>query len=351
MRSVRLPASVFFLLNAAGLAAQERFEVSGTIVAVYNLAGEVSVEPGRGQGVAIEVTRGGADARELTVERGPVRGRETLRVLYPSDDIRYDAERGGFRTELRVREDGTFGDSDGDEWRSRNGRRVRISSRGQFEAWADMRILVPQGQRIEVFLAVGRLSAANVNGAIRLDASSAGVTASGISGTLTVDVGSGNVSVRDVTGDLDVDTGSGDVDVTSVRGDVLRIDTGSGNATASSITARAIELDTGSGEVDLSAASARDVVLDTGSGAVRASFTTNPESLEVDTGSGGVTLTLPATFSATVDIESSSGGVELDFPVQTRRMGRDHITGTIGDGRGVLRVDTGSGRVRILRAQ
>jgi DUF4097 and DUF4098 domain-containing protein YvlB len=50
-----------------------------------------------------------------------------------------------------------------------------------------------------------------------------------------------------------------------------------------------------------------------------------------------------------VDIESGSGGIELDFPVQTRRFDRDHLTGTIGDGRGTLRVDTGSGSVRIRR--
>ncbi|HEX9582656.1 MAG TPA: DUF4097 family beta strand repeat-containing protein [Gemmatimonadales bacterium] len=352
MRRFLKPLTAFILLGvSARLTAQERYEVTGGLVAIYNLAGEVSLEPGRGQSVTVQVTRGGSDAARLTIERGALRGRETLRVIYPSDNIRYNPQRGSFNTELRVRDDGTFGDSDGDDWRRRDGRRVRVSSRGDLEAWADVQILVPQGQRIEVYLAAGRLATANVNGTLRLDGASANVVASGVTGALTVDVGSGNVTVRDVTGDLDVDTGSGNVDVTGVRGDFLRIDTGSGNATAGAVTARLIEIDTGSGDVDLTAASARDVALDTGSGAVRCTFTTSPETLDVDTGSGSVTLTLPATYSAVVDIEANSGGVDLDFPVQTRRMGRDHLSGTIGNGSGTLRVDTGSGRVRVLRGQ
>ena len=352
MRRFDTGLTAILLLGTAGnLLAQERYEVSGGLIAIYNLAGKISLEPGRGRSVTVELTRGGSDARELTVERGALRGRETLRVIFPSDDIRYAAERGDVRTELRVRDDGTFGDGDDEEWRGRGGHRVRISGRGAFEAWADLKVLVPEGQRIEVYLAAGGLGATNVNGTVRLDAASADVTASGITGPLTVDVGSGNVAVRSVTGDVDVDTGSGDVDVSGVRGDLLRIDTGSGNATAGAVTTHTIEIDTGSGDVDLTGASAREVVLDTGSGTVRCSFGTNPEMLDVDTGSGSVTLTLPATYGAVVDIEAGSGGVDLDFPLETRRMGRDHLSGTIGDGRGTLRVDTGSGRVRILRGQ
>ncbi|HXV87401.1 MAG TPA: DUF4097 family beta strand repeat-containing protein [Gemmatimonadales bacterium] len=350
----RLLPTLFMTLTLAAVRpvpAQERYEVSGREIALYNLAGEMTLAPGRGTAVQVEVTRRGAGGPELTVERGPVRGRETLRVIYPADEIRYAPEQASYGTELRVRDDGTFGDEDGDDWRRRSGRRVRVSSRRGLEAWADVRVLVPEGQHIAVYLAAGRLSATNVNGTLRLDAASATVVASGITGPLTVDVGSGNVSLRDVTGDVDVDTGSGDVDVTGVRGDRFRIDTGSGTATARDVTASALEIDTGSGDVDLSAASARDVVLDTGSGAVRCSFTSSPSTLDVDTGSGSVTITLPASYGAAVDIESGSGGVELDFPVQTRRLARDHVSGSIGDGRGTLRVDTGSGRVRILRGQ
>src|SRR5207249_2960957 len=66
-----------------------RHTISGDDIAIYNLAGVMRVEGGSGPGVAVELTRGGRDAGKLRVETGPVRGRETLRVIYPDDAIVY----------------------------------------------------------------------------------------------------------------------------------------------------------------------------------------------------------------------------------------------------------------------
>jgi DUF4097 and DUF4098 domain-containing protein YvlB len=112
---------------------------------------------------------------------------------------------------------------------------------------------------------------------------------------------------------------------------------------------RVLDLDTGSGDIEVTAASAQQVRLDTGSGSIRCELTSSPADLNVDTGSGSITLTLPSNYGATLDVETGSGGIDVDFPVEARRFGSDHLTGRIGDGRGVLRVDTGSGDVRILR--
>jgi hypothetical protein len=333
---------------ASGVAAQERHEITGTRVAIYNLAGQVTLGPAGGSALIVEVTRGGSDAARLKVEQGPIGGRETLRVIYPSNDIDYPAIGWHGNTEVRVRDDGTFGDHQrGESWR--DGDRVRISNHGDFQAYADLKVSVPEGQRLEMYLAVGRLTATNVNGDLRLDASGADVTTSRTVGPLVIDVGSGSVTVSDAQGDVSLDTGSGDVDATNVRGDALTVDTGSGSATVSQSTTRVLDLDTGSGDIEVTATSAERVRLDTGSGSIRCELTSSPADLDVDTGSGGVTLTLPPNYGATLDVETGSGGVDVDFPVEARRFGSDHLTGKIGDGRGTLRVDTGSGSVRILK--
>ncbi len=333
---------------ASGVAAQERHQITGARVAIYNLAGQITLGPGSGSAVTVEVTRGGADAAQLKVEQGPLGDRQTLRVIYPSRDIGYPAMGWHGSTEVRVREDGTFGDTQRGE-SLRGGDRIRISDHGDFQAFADLKVSVPQGQRLEMYLAVGKLTATNVKGDLRLDASGADVTASGTEGPLVVDVGSGDVILRDALGDLSVDTGSGDVEATNVRGDKLRVETGSGAATVSRSTSKVLDLETGSGDIEVSAASADQVRLDTGSGSIRCELSSSPGSLNVDTGSGGVTLTLPPNYGATVDVETGSGGIDVDFPVEARRFGSDHLTGRIGDGRGTLRVDTGSGSVRILK--
>lgn len=351
MRTSRLAVPVVALLLSSGpaIAQQvERYSISGDDIAIYNLAGVLRVEAGSGSDVTVEVTRGGRDAGKLRIERGPVRGHETLRVIYPDDAIVYGEDYGG-STSLDVREDGTFGDSHGRRWSG--GRRVRISGSGRgLEAHADLRIAVPAGKRLAAYLAVGQAFVSNVNGDLRVDVSSANVTADHTKGSLYVDTGSGDVRVTDADGDLNLDTGSGNVAVSGARGGDVKLDTGSGDVTAERITADAVNFDTGSGEVRASAIKARDVTIDTGSGGVRLDLLSDVESLSVDTGSGDVTINVPGDFGAHVDIDTGSGGIELrGVTIRTTRLESDHLTGEIGDGRGDVKISTGSGGVTLVR--
>ena len=68
-----------------------------------------------------------------------------------------------------------------------------------------------------------------------------------------------------------------------------------------------------------------------------------------DTGSGAVVITIPARLGAQFSIDSGSGRIDVDVPHRARTIERDHLTGTIGDGRGRIQIDTGSGSVRLQR--
>lgn len=350
--SLSRSARIIIALTACGGAAvaqTSRHNVSGDSVAIYNLVGEVRIEGGTGNAVTVEVTRTGRDADQLKVEMGPIRGRETLRVIYPDDDIVYPTRNGWWNTEMRVREDGTFGD--GGRGFGRIGHTVRIRSRGNgVEAGADLRITVPRGQKIAVYLGVGRASVSNVDGRLRVDVASADVTAERTKGQLIIDTGSGEVQVTDAEGDVSLDTGSGSVSATRVKGTRLNIDTGSGEVTATDVDATDVNIDTGSGSVDLRGTKARTLSVDTGSGDVEVRLLAPCDDILIDTGSGSVTLAVPEGLSAQVEIETGSGGIDLGFPVQVRRLESDHVIGTIGDGRGRLRIDTGSGSVRLIKS-
>ena len=157
-------------VSASASAQTTTHRLSGSEVAVFNLAGVVHVEAGSGTDVQIEVTRRGADASKLRIESGPIRNRETLRVIYPEDRIVYRAagQRGWseFRTTLRVNEDGTF---DGN-WDGFRGNRVEIRSDGNgLYASADLRIRVPRGKSLDLNLAVGEATVSNVEGDLRID--------------------------------------------------------------------------------------------------------------------------------------------------------------------------------------
>jgi lia operon protein LiaG len=332
----------------------ERYAVSGDEVAIYNLAGEVRVEPGPGPDVTAEVTRGGADAGKLKVMKGEVDGRETLRFLYPADRIQYTKLAEGSSTQLRVRDNGTFGDNDRDdhgrEERRPKGKQITITGRGAgLDAYADLRVTVPTGKQVAIFLAVGKVAVTNVNGDLSIDVASAPVATSNTRGELDIDVGSGAVQVTQARGDLSVDTGSGTVAASDVRGESVSIETGSGDVTSSDVRSSELSIETGSGNIQVTALTAPHVQLETGSGSVSADLNGEVWNVAVQTGSGDVTLKMPPTIGAEVDIETSSGDIETDFEVAVTRHARDHMTGRIGDGRGKIAIETGSGGIKLVK--
>ncbi len=360
MRTVRTHRSVVALIGAIAItlvltsfatvvgAQVERKSLTGSDVAVFNLAGRMTVEIGSGPDVVVEITRGGRDGRELRIESGQIGSSNTLRVLYPNDDVVYPGINSSWgNSEMRISSDGTWGG----RRRSDEGRRVRISSRGRgVEAWADIRIFVPLGKMLDAHLGVGEIIATRVNGALRLESSAGRVVATGSRGSLKIDVGSGGVSVRDANVDqLGIDAGSGGVTFDDVTARVCEIDTGSGGVTGDRADCREFHVDAGSGSVRLDAITATDVRIKTGSGGMQLTMRNSPNLLNAEAGSGGITIGLPATASAIVDIASGSGGIDTDFPLRTNRVERNKLHGVIGDGLGRFRIETGSGRVRLRR--
>ena len=341
-------AAAALMVTAPAVAGQssEEFRLSGGDVAVYNLAGEARITRGQGSDVVVRVITQGSDAADLEIEVGRVDGAEALRVIYSSDRIIYPELGRGSSTTVQVNSDGTFYDGGR---RSRGDRvEVRGSGRG-LEASADLEIEVPDGTEFALYLAVGATDIRGVEGDFIIDTGSGEVTAQDIEGSLNVDTGSGQVSVLRVEGDVEVDTGSGRVDVEDVRGSEINVDTGSGSVTGLNLSAGTVRVDTGSGGIELEQVASGDVYLDTGSGSVRVELLQDIETLMVDTGSGSVTVWIPEGAGAELEVESGNGGIDLDFPVQIRRADRDHVVGSIGDGRGRINIDTGSGSVRLAR--
>ena len=319
-------AAIPTLLAAQQAAGTHR--VAGTHFAVYNLAGSVSVVAGSGNDLTVRVTPQGSDAGELRVASGELRGRQTLRVLYPDGDIVYPALGAHSQTRIEVRDDGTFDGSYG------RGRDVRITGSGRgTRASADLEIGVPSGRSLDLYLAVGKVSVRNVKG------------------NLGVDVGAAAVDVDGLDGDFSLDAGSAPVQLAHIKGGALSLDTGSGSIAASDITATTISLDSGSGDVTLDGVTSRNLSLDTGSGDVTLRLDTDIDQLTLDSGSGSVTIYAPADLGAELNVDGGSGDIDVQLPLANRTSDEDEdsLSGTLGDGRGRITIDSGSGDVRILK--
>lgn len=124
---------------------------------------------------------------------------------------------------------------------------------------------------------------------------------------------------------------------------------------SASLKCRAIDVTdlkaVGSGGVRLSEVKTPRLHLDAGSGSTEIELLSTPDDVSIEAGSGGVTLRLPAATSATLDIETGSGGIDSDFEVKLSRVGRRALHGTIRSGKGRIKIESGSGSVRLLRGR
>jgi hypothetical protein len=347
---MRNPVGALLLIPASLLGQTQTHTLRGQEVALYNIAGTLRVEGGTGDAVRVEVTREGPDASRLRVEAGSIRGRETLRVIYPGDRVVYretsQRRSWGSRsiTRLRVDDDGTFDGS----WDGGRGSRVDVVRDGSgIDAHANIRVIVPPGKSVDLNLAVGDATVSNVEGDVSVRVHTANLTTTRTKGRLNLDTGSGEVNVTDAEGDVTLDSGSGSVTVSGVRGRELTMDTGSGEVRASTVEVEVLGLDTGSGGVTLRGVKARDLSVDTGSGSVEIELLSDVERMGVDSGSGGITIGVPSALGAELDIETGSGGIDVDIPITLRRTARRHLTGSIGDGKGRMVIETGSGSIRL----
>ena len=333
--------------SATASPGSQRVSLPGTDVAVYNLAGRARLVAGNGSAVQVAVNALGRDADDLKIEQGPIRGRTTLRVIYPGDRVVYPEMGRGSNTSIHVRDDGTFGGKNHGDWFGAD--QVKISGSGSgIEAHADLDVSIPPGQKFSLYLAAGEVTVTNVKGDLHVDTGSGNVSSTDTRGDLDIDTGSGAINVGGAEGDVNLDTGSGDVNVTGVNGDKLAVDTGSGAIRARQVSVTDLALDTGSGEVEVADVEADRIAVDTGSGEVALGLQKMARSIAVDTGSGDVTLRVPRSAGADISFETGSGGFDFDdLPVQMRKLESGSYRGKLGDGGSHVVIETGSGDFRL----
>ncbi|MFN8572961.1 MAG: DUF4097 family beta strand repeat-containing protein [Gemmatimonadaceae bacterium] len=348
-------AGFLSFLGTLPLAAQ-RYTLHGNEAAIYNLVGTIRVQGTSTGDIEVNVAKKGDDASKLKVETGTARGRESLRVVYPGDRIVFRGTGStsrwrNDRTQVHVNEDGTFGDGDRgrDGWFGRGDRVDIVSSGSGLDASADVTVSLPRGRSLRISLAAGDATLENVDGDIDVNVWAANVTTNHTKGMLSLDTGSGETSITDAEGEVMMDAGSGGVTLTRVKGARLTLDSGSGRVRADEIAVEHLSIDSGSGSVDLRAISAPDIVLDSGSGSVGLDLKDDVQTLRIDSGSGSVTINVPESLGAEVEAETGSGGIDFDFPVQVLKRDDDYVRAKLGDGRGRITIDSGSGSVRMRK--
>ncbi len=161
---------------------------------------------------------------------------------------------------------------------------------------------------------------------------------------LAANSGSGDIRVSDLSGPGKLNTGSGSIEASGLSGRVA-LQTGSGDIQAQMMSSTGVKAQTGSGTIRLKGVQG-DLYAETGSGDIE--IQGQPTSAwKLETGSGSVTLdTSNSKFS--LDAQTGSGSVHSDPPISTHgSFEKHHITGDVNGGGPTVRVETGSGDIRI----
>jgi putative adhesin len=172
----------------------------------------------------------------------------------------------------------------------------------------DYDIEAPANSFLEANSGSGDISDDGVGQNAKLGTGSGGIHATGLQGGFNVNTGSGNIYAEQTgQGDVKAQTGSGTVELKNVNGS-LRAGTGSGNIKVAGSPTSDWKLETGSGSVEFWAGNA--------------AFT-----LDASTGSGSIHSDPEMTVQGSFD--------------------KHHIVGKIHGGGPTVRIETGSGDVRV----
>jgi DUF4097 and DUF4098 domain-containing protein YvlB len=172
----------------------------------------------------------------------------------------------------------------------------------------DYEIEAPANAYLDAGSGSGDITDDGVGENAKISTGSGNIHATGLNGGFTVGTGSGNIYAEQAgQGDVKAETGSGSIELRSLRGG-LRASTGSGNIKVGGTPANTWHLETGSGNVEFWA--------------------------------GDAPLTL--------DAETGSGSVHTDREMMTQGSSdHHHITGKLNGGGPTVRIETGSGDIRI----
>lgn len=354
-----LVAGVLAAAGCAALGTGERFErerserhaLDGREVAIYQPAGDVVVEPDTGRAVVVRVTVFGPDADRVRVRTERDDDAAELSVSYPDSTERIIfPDTGPFsRSIFWMRDDGTFGEG------FPTSREVTVAPGGDdgVRAYTAMRVGVPPGRSLELYLGAGRAAVRNVDGALEIDSRSARVDATGTRGPLDIDTGSGAVRVVDAEGPIEINTGSGDVALTRVRGPRIGVKTGTGDIDGEVVAAHAVDVYTGIGAIDLDGVRADEIQLRSATGPIRARIAGEFRHVEVDGESGDITLSIPRTADTRLELDSDEGVVWIEPPYTVLEHGEDGIVAHFGcdcppTAAGVVEVETDEGAIQIV---
>jgi DUF4097 and DUF4098 domain-containing protein YvlB len=156
--------------------------------------------------------------------------------------------------------------------------------------------------------------------------------------------GSGNITDDGIGQQAKLNTGSGNIHATGLRSG-FAADTGSGNIYVEQSGEGEVKAQTGAGDIEVKGG-VSSLKAQTGSGNIKITGTPSAD-WKLETGSGDIEL-WTGNAPVTLDASFGSGGLHTDREMLTQGSSdRHHISGKLNGGGPLVRMQTGSGEIRV----
>jgi DUF4097 and DUF4098 domain-containing protein YvlB len=201
-------------------------------------------------------------------------------------------------------------------------------------AEARLAISVPVGASLEIETFNAEIKVTDVHGSLELATVNGGIVVSGRADEVYAESVSGNITISTAGAEVEAESVSGAVIVDGASGDI-GISTMNGRIEVTAIEADSVDLESMSGSIEFRGALAND------------------GDLSASGYSSDIVLVLPASTSASFEIETHTGDIENAFGPQSQRV-ESFLPGKIlefstGSGDADVSVETFSGDVKIIK--
>jgi DUF4097 and DUF4098 domain-containing protein YvlB len=236
----------------------------------------------------------------------------------------------------------------------------------------------------------GSIKAGQIDGPVDLDTSFGSIDCKNIAGpTVLLHSNSGSITAADLKGEakmvtsfgsitcntfagttLDLKTDSGRIDISDaacrtclavtsygslacnrVKGDTVKLRSGSGGLDLAAIEAPGLDISTSFGSIKAREITTAKLTAGSGSGGIDIVCTpaTPPDlTAEVKSSFGSIDFTAPPGFRGQVELRTDFGSIHTALPVTVSgNLDKKKVVGTVGEGKGLLRLQTGSGSISL----
>jgi DUF4097 and DUF4098 domain-containing protein YvlB len=188
-------------------------------------------------------------------------------------------------------------------------------------------VMMPANYNNDISTSGGDINIASVNGKFELHTSGGDVSLLNTNGELKAHTSGGDIKLNKHRGGTDLSTSGGDIQCKTHAGD--------------------IKASTSGGDVELEVSDGR-VMAKTSGGDVKIYYTGNYKGIRANTSGGDIRLSIPASSTASVHLETSGGSINCDFQnSKSTKVSRGELRTELNGGGETLIAKTSGGNISL----